>query len=73
MFHYLFVEGVTKIGVEKFEVMEEDEVDELSSATGPQRCKFFSWSITTDFVYSDIVMATQVWLIDYISQTILQN
>ena len=42
LFHYLFVEGVTKIGVEKFEVMEEDEVDELSSATGPQRCKFFS-------------------------------
>ncbi|XP_067936631.1 RNA-binding protein 8A-A-like [Watersipora subatra] len=30
-------EGVTKIDVEKFEVMEEDESDQLTSATGPQR------------------------------------
>ena len=33
------VEGVTKIGVEKFEAMDVEEDDELQSATGPQRCK----------------------------------
>ena len=37
--YFIYPEGVTKIGVEKFEAMEEDEDDQRTSATGPQRCK----------------------------------
>lgn len=39
IFCLLFTEGVTKIGVEKFEAMDAEEDDEQASATGPQRCK----------------------------------
>jgi len=40
-FHF-FAEGITKSSVEKYEVMDLEEEDELTSATGPQRCKLSS-------------------------------